>query len=118
MISPKRSPRSPPASVGRSCSDSGATPASLAIVFVVPADPIRSATALVATLRDQIEIVIVKIQLIVAAVVARVGVEHLSALVLVEEAVTLAFSRFRFLPLVVVEHAFLGHLFRREGDVV
>src|SRR6266540_3542641 len=66
--------------------------ARLSIVLVAAAHPVRSSVALVASLGNQIQVVVVDIKLVVASVVARVGVEHRAVLVLVEDAVAFAFA--------------------------
>src|SRR5262245_21350383 len=45
-------------------------------VFIMTTDPIRAASTLIASLRDVIKVVVVKVELVVAAVVARVRVKH------------------------------------------
>src|SRR4249920_236864 len=63
----------------------------LSFVLVVPADPVRAASSFAPALRHEIEVVVVQVEFVVAAVVARVGVEHGAALILVEDAVAFSF---------------------------
>ena len=65
----------------------------LSTVLVVSSDPVGPAAALVSSLRHQIQVVIVQIQLVVAAIVARVRMKHDAALVFVEDAVPLPLAR-------------------------
>src|SRR5262245_35560849 len=65
----------------------------LSIVLIVSPDPVGAAPSLVPALRHQIKVVIVEIQLVVAPVVARVGVKDRTARVLVKDAVPLPLAR-------------------------
>ena len=61
-------------------------------ILVLSPDPERAATAFIAPLGDEVEVVIVDVELVVAAVVARVRVIHRAIGVFVEDAVPFALA--------------------------
>src|SRR4249920_1125390 len=88
------------------------------IVLVAAADPVRPSATFVTPLGHEIEIVVVDIELVVATVVAGVGVKHGASLIPVEDAVPLPVARLRVACRVVVARAPGRDLLRGERYLI
>src|SRR5580704_5215747 len=75
----------------------------LLIVFVVPPHPEGPAAILIPAFGHHIQIMVMEVEQFIPARVTRIGVENVTALVLIEHAVPLPFGRPRILNLVVKE---------------
>src|SRR5580704_8580057 len=88
------------------------------LVLVATAHPVRTATTFSTSIGHEVQIVIVDVELVVAAVVTRVGVKYSTLLILVEDAVTLSIARLWVTDREVVEGAFGHHFLWRERYLV
>src|SRR5262249_23372295 len=87
-------------------------------VLVVTTNPVRTTAMLVTPPGNEIEVLVVDVQHVDAARVRRVGMEHLPARVLIEDADAFPLRHFRILVPEVVEGLPCGYLFRRERRLI
>ena len=76
------------------------------------------AAVLVASLRDQVQVVIVRAQQIDAAGVGGIGVKHVARVILEEDADAFTLGGFWILTFEIVYRAFCVDFVRRERDVI